>query len=183
MPDLLIRAAVSLRGRSSPLKTSSARISCHLPSPPASTMALQSMFALAMLLPVTLASPALNPAPIGAALPARRDGTAHYRIHPSGDSTLCLCAHFPWSTIGVFVQPCDSTTEGYTDVWQLQNGDNLSVTIGGIGHTEWCLDAGSTPENNGLVDLGTCDPGLQQQQCVLSCPHLGRPTVLTEARL
>jgi hypothetical protein len=132
-------------------------------------MALKFMFALATLLPLALASPAPNPAPISAAVPARRDGTGQFRIHPAGDSTLCLCAYFPGPGINVFLNPCGEDTEGYTDVWRLETGDNLSVSITGIGPTQFCLDAGSTPANNGLVHLWTCYPGVQQQQYVLCC--------------
>jgi hypothetical protein len=133
-------------------------------------MALKSMFALTTLLPLALASSAFNRAPIaGAAVPARRDGHGLFRIHPTGDSTLCLCAYFPGPGINVFLNPCGENTEGYTDVWQLEAGENLSVSINSPGRSQFCLDAGSTPANNGLVRLDYCSPGVPQQEYVLCC--------------
>jgi hypothetical protein len=127
-------------------------------------MVLKSLLPLATLLPLALASPAPNVAPVAAGVPARRDGTSRYRIHPYGDSTMCLCTYAPGINQPVLVRACGQTYAGYDDVWQLEEGDNLSVGIGGTGV---CLDAGSTPANNGLVHLWTCYPGVQQQQCVL----------------
>jgi hypothetical protein len=131
------------------------------------------MFALVTLLPLLLAT----------AVPTRRDGTALYKIHPSGNSTLCLGTSWASNGRPVFVVDCDEYFPGYQNAWSVEKGDNLGVRVGYVGSVfPFCLDAGSTPENNGLVHMWACYPGLQQQQCVSCCPRFVRPGLSAHAR-
>jgi hypothetical protein len=128
-------------------------------------MVLQSIFALVTLLPLSLAT----------AVPTRRDGTAMYKIHPVGNNTLCLGTSWASNGQPVFVVDCDEYFPGYQNEWSVEKGDNLGVRVGYFdSQLPFCLDAGSTPENNGLVHMWTCYPRLQQQQCVSYCPRLVR---------
>jgi hypothetical protein len=51
--------------------------------------------------------------------------------------------------------------EGKFVHWVFVPGDNLSVRLEGF---ELCLDAGSSPTNNGPAKVYTCYPGLAQQR-------------------
>jgi hypothetical protein len=131
-----------------------------------------------MAITFTKALVALLPFAFATAVPTRRDGTTLYRIHPVANSTLCLGSDFPSDGQPVILLECDEYTPGFTDVWSIEQGDNLGIIIGG--NSPYCLDAGSTPGNNGLVHTWTCSSGLQQQQCVPCSPGVARPNLLTD---
>jgi hypothetical protein len=50
---------------------------------------------------------------------------------------------------------------GYYTAWWISPGENPSVSLG---HENFCLDAGATPENNGPARVWECSPGLRQQK-------------------
>jgi hypothetical protein len=48
--------------------------------------------------------------------------------------------------------------------WDFSLGENPSVQLSG---TNYCLDAGTNPHNNGPAKVWECQPGVPQQKCVV----------------
>lgn len=58
---------------------------------------------------------------------------------------------------------CDLPQPNQYTAWTIAPGDNTVVQLTG---TNYCLDAGSTPQDNTPAKVYTCFPGLGQQQYV-----------------
>ncbi|RSH80687.1 hypothetical protein EHS25_007165 [Saitozyma podzolica] len=82
-------------------------------------------------------------------------------LSPANQPNMCLgTADPPGNDVELYLIPCD-TTESFWGAWDIQPGNNPSVRLSG---TNFCLDAGALPMNNGPAKLYTCYPGLSQQQ-------------------
>jgi hypothetical protein len=72
----------------------------------------------------------------------------------------------PADDVPTQILPCDAAAQsgdktGKFVHWVFVPGDNMSLRLEGW---ELCLDAGSSPINNGPAKVYTCYPGLAQQQ-------------------
>jgi hypothetical protein len=70
----------------------------------------------------------------------------------------------------VILVNCGLTNDLYGD-WCIADGPNASVQLAG---TPYCLDAGSSPHDNGPAKLWECYPGLAQQRHVVYAEGLQR---------
>lgn len=100
---------------------------------------------------------------LASAAPANRVKRATYQfIHPNGDTSRCLVAPRVGNDVALTIEDCaTAVTEPTTSSqWDITFGDNPSIQISG---TNYCLDAGVGPHNNGPAKLYTCYPGASQQ--------------------
>jgi hypothetical protein len=98
------------------------------------------------------------------------------RTPPLNAITQCLSVVNPANDAPTQILPCIGGSEsgdktGKFVRWVFVPGDNLSVRLEGF---ELCLDAGSTPGNNGPAKVYECYPGVSQQQCVLHAMVSGK---------
>jgi hypothetical protein len=98
------------------------------------------------------------------------------RTPPLNANAQCLSVVNPANDAPTQILPCIGASEsgdktGKFVRWVFVPGDNLSVRLEGF---ELCLDAGSTPGNNGPAKVYECYPGVSQQQCVLHEMVLGK---------
>ncbi|RSH87029.1 hypothetical protein EHS25_003517 [Saitozyma podzolica] len=86
--------------------------------------------------------------------------TAAVTLSPANNPNLCLgTLDPPGNDVELYLISCD-TSETFWGAWDIQPGNNVNVKLSG---TNFCLDAGLPPKNNGPAKLYTCFQVPQQQ--------------------
>jgi hypothetical protein len=108
---------------------------------------------------VAFAAPHLgNPVPRGL---APGFAPSAVTLSPANQENFCLgTIQAPGNDVALYLIPCN-TDQTFWGAWEIQPGDNPTVKLSG---TNFCLDAGAPPMNNGPAKLYTCFPGVPQQR-------------------
>ncbi|KAJ9098563.1 hypothetical protein QFC20_005905 [Naganishia adeliensis] len=96
-----------------------------------------------------------------------------YQIRPAANDTMCLSAFVSWdNTIGeadsINLEPCECDKPEVQNKWTFDlTEDKSHIMIGkpkSANDTTWCIDAGTTPNNDDHPHLWRCAPDVRDEE-------------------